>query len=387
MKTAAALPWALLVSGAPRDLLEKLEARVESEGPVDGPAPIDIILVRHAADSLPKDSMGRRFADRLLAKLAAGSTAMKASQLGATASSLRASSLVSVQSASVGMPATLGPLATIEVQEGPVSDLVLLGDQLVTCGDGHTRKTWSSDAAGTDWKMAKESPFAEATRVLVVSGDDVVTGGSDAWFRILRPNGGSFRAKHAAPISAMCMMSTGCIAVGLEDGSIHIHFSVTGNKLYELPAAKGAVTSLAEVQKGVVAIASGVSVELRSNVGALLSEIPITAEVRLSALNGRSFALSHGEVLEIWGEDGKLAHKLEGHTADITTVVHLGDDRVATGSADHSIRIWNYKTKQLLEQFDNACEVTSLLFDGGRLAAGGADGTVRWWRVTQGERE
>lgn len=79
-----------------------------------------------------------------------------------------------------------------------------------------------------------------------------------------------------------------------------------------------------------------------------------------------------------WGEP----QVLEGHTANVTSLAALPDGRVCSGSADHTVRVWDLASRDvtLLEGHTEGVATLAALPDG-RLASGGDDDTVRLWDI------
>ena len=80
---------------------------------------------------------------------------------------------------------------------------------------------------------------------------------------------------------------------------------------------------------------------------------------------------------------------LTGHTADVISVTWSPDGtRLATGSGDHSARVWDAATgKELLTLTGHTADVISVAWspDGTRLATGSGDHTARVWDAATGE--
>jgi NB-ARC domain/WD domain, G-beta repeat/APAF-1 helical domain len=78
--------------------------------------------------------------------------------------------------------------------------------------------------------------------------------------------------------------------------------------------------------------------------------------------------------------------RLEGHAASVHPLCVLPDGRLASGSADHTIRLWDLTTGTqigLLEGHSDRVNALCVLPDG-RLASSSTDKTIRLWDLTTG---
>src|SRR6266516_3748247 len=86
-----------------------------------------------------------------------------------------------------------------------------------------------------------------------------------------------------------------------------------------------------------------------------------------------------------------LEQTLEGHSDWVTSVVFSPDgSKVASGSGDRTVRIWNVATGQAEQTLEgHSGSVTSVVFspDGSKVASGSGDRTVRIWNVATGQAE
>ena len=118
----------------------------------------------------------------------------------------------------------------------------------------------------------------------------------------------------------------------------------------------------------------------------------IDCPTRCAALSpsGRLLALAAGVQIFLWDlADGSLRGVCAGHSDAVSGLAFAPDERtLASGSRDHSIRLWrtgdDAQPPALLAVLPNTGdEVLSVAFspDGALLAAGGADRAVRVWRT------
>ncbi|CAL9439660.1 hypothetical protein SUDANB95_02204 [Actinosynnema sp. ALI-1.44] len=105
--------------------------------------------------------------------------------------------------------------------------------------------------------------------------------------------------------------------------------------------------------------------------------------------DGRLFAAAtSGRAVRLWdmtGEPRELP-ALTGHTDSVKSVAFSGN-LIATGSADHTVRLWDAGARtQLAELAAHTDTVHSVAFSGHTLATASADGTARLWDVTTPSR-
>jgi WD40 repeat protein len=82
-------------------------------------------------------------------------------------------------------------------------------------------------------------------------------------------------------------------------------------------------------------------------------------------------------------------HPLEGHSGSVNSVVFSPDgSRVASGSDDNTVRVWDVQTGQCQHTLEgHSGRVNSVVFspDGSRVASGSSDNTVRVWDIASTE--
>ena len=99
-------------------------------------------------------------------------------------------------------------------------------------------------------------------------------------------------------------------------------------------------------------------------------------------------------------QDRAETARLEGHTDWVEALALLPDGRLASGSEDKTIRLWDVKTGAETARLEgHTAEVNPLLFPrggrvtalallpDGRLASGSEDQTIRLWDVKTGDRD
>jgi len=108
----------------------------------------------------------------------------------------------------------------------------------------------------------------------------------------------------------------------------------------------------------------------------------------LAALDGGRLASgSWDNSVVIWNlADGTQLAKLEGHRRAVWSLAALDGGRLASGSWDNSVIIWSFDDgKKLFKLQGHTRPVWSLVaLDGGRLASGGGDASIIIWNLADG---
>ena len=94
---------------------------------------------------------------------------------------------------------------------------------------------------------------------------------------------------------------------------------------------------------------------------------------------GRLASGSENGRIRLWNADGKLLTKLEGHTAGVLCLAGLAGDRLASGGSFGRIIIWNLADFSQLASLEGHRDFVRCLaaLDGGLLASGSGDMTIR----------
>ena len=99
---------------------------------------------------------------------------------------------------------------------------------------------------------------------------------------------------------------------------------------------------------------------------------------------------SYDHTIKIWdAKSGKEIRTLEGHSSRVSSVAFSPDgSRIASGSYDHTIKIWDAKSgKEIRTLEGHSSRISSVAFspDGSRIASGSDDQTVRIWDAKVGK--
>jgi WD40 repeat protein len=81
----------------------------------------------------------------------------------------------------------------------------------------------------------------------------------------------------------------------------------------------------------------------------------------------------------------ELVATLEGHTGSVDQIVPLPDGRLASGSRDETVRIWNLSTLEAEASFAHGSQVVAVMpLDGEQIISAESAGKVRVWNIRTG---
>jgi len=161
------------------------------------------------------------------------------------------------------------------------------------------------------------------------------------------------------------------------DASVHaLMFSPDGSRLFGVD------------RDGVLkiwAIESGREIAATKRTGIYINRIAFRPDGKRVAVVGNLSRLLAGEVRILDSKNLRDVWSLQGHTFNVTAVVFSPDgQRLATASADRTIRVWDLTAGQEVLKLNGIMDVRSLRFlsDGRRLISASTDRTIRVWDAT-----
>jgi WD40 repeat protein len=103
--------------------------------------------------------------------------------------------------------------------------------------------------------------------------------------------------------------------------------------------------------------------------------------------DGRIASGSKDGTVRIWEtETGRCLTILQGHKGSVRALAVLRDNKLASGSEDATIRVWDTEQAKCVQVIDELSSVLALAaLPNGRLASAGWDGVIRIWDVEQGK--
>jgi|SRR3990167_2143076 len=86
-------------------------------------------------------------------------------------------------------------------------------------------------------------------------------------------------------------------------------------------------------------------------------------------------------------ELGLTAKTLVGNTNAVSSLVVLPNGKLASGSSNNTITIWDVETNQCLQSLTGHTDIVRLLvvLPDGQLASGSDDATIRIWNIATGQ--
>lgn len=122
----------------------------------------------------------------------------------------------------------------------------------------------------------------------------------------------------------------------------------------------------------------------RDRVMWLIDQGPISCLAMLP--NHTLASASHRMVSVYHTSSGTLLHKLKGHTSFVTCLASLDDGKLASGSCDGTVRIWDVVGGVCLQTLKGSRQTVLALaaLPDGKLASGSADRLIRVWDIASG---
>ncbi|KAJ7603235.1 hypothetical protein FB45DRAFT_882233 [Roridomyces roridus] len=253
-------------------------------------------------------------------------------------------------------------LTPFEVHDKPVTSLAEApaAKILVAGSRDHKVSIWNTKKHKQIGELLHAGPVTQVavspsgTVVMTACKDNVVRFWSVATERKCRS---SFHG-HTSCVTAIVFLSDGTALSASEDRTIYSH-RLSGHSEILL-TSKFPIHSLA-VEKSVLAAAcySCIAVwQLSENKAAdtvfYLAEN--SHQLRSVAIKGKMLAAAIGNTIEVWdiGSLKRVIGPLEGHREMVTCLAFSEDGRrLITGSMDHSVRIWDTQTSQIIGGFQD----------------------------------
>ena len=111
----------------------------------------------------------------------------------------------------------------------------------------------------------------------------------------------------------------------------------------------------------------------------------------MTGLENDQLASSSQKNINIWniipGQEEIKENTLEGHTNTVKSILALPNNRLASGSDDKTIIIWNLESGDPIHKLEGHvnCVMALILMNGGlKLASASRDKTIKYWDIESG---
>jgi WD40 repeat protein len=269
--------------------------------------------------------------------------------------------------------------------------------------DGNTLYALSGDRVVVAWSLLDGShrvlgEAATPVDEILLSPDErtIATAGDERVIRLFDSHTGQGRLLGGlgGPVARLAWAADGTLASGEPDGVVRLWDVGTGaSRVLEGPAVD--VVGLTFSPDGRQLAAGDSSGKIRlwelpaGRLRATLTARPgSTVTMAFSPDGGRLAAAGKGGVVQRWalaGGDPASLTELVGHKRYVGALAWSPDGRtLASGSSDHTIRLWRDDAVQVLIGHENVVLALAWAPDGLRLLSGSADRTARLWDIPTG---
>lgn len=272
------------------------------------------------------------------------------------------------------------------------------GDYLTSANDDRTVRVWSV----ADWRAQRTMiGHTSSLRAVAFSPNTryLASGGRDRTIRIWDRASGEplrvFSSDYGSITTLSFDVSGRFIITGSKDKVLRVWDADAGSLLHRLEDHADIINAVAISRKQFI-IASGgddgQALLWDGRKGRLLRKIPVGAAVESIAFShdGRWLATGDAEhLVRVWDRTtGEPLAQMGGHTSWVQGLAFLPDDRLISGGEDGMIFVWDIHTGQRLATLaGHESWVMSLAIspDGRRLVSGGDDERVLIWDIETGK--
>lgn len=284
-------------------------------------------------------------------------------------------------------PAEDEPTATIDAHGAPLAAVAFSADgsKLVTSSEDKTISLWQVDSRA---RLQSESLATVARSVeLSADGKSMVAHCEDKIVRTLPIHAQTPIAGHGAGPTALAFTTDGSHLVsGGSDRMVHLWDAGTGAKTQSLAGAVDGLLSVATSPDGQYVAAGSKDGHARLwqlERKVMIGDWPIREPVLSVAFTPDSKRVlaagedDRGHIIDI--ERAKPQEQLAGHTAAVNGIVALADGRVATCSADNSVKLWSSPVVKNIVAHRRGANAVTFAAGGTQLFTAGEDNMLTLW--------
>lgn len=279
------------------------------------------------------------------------------------------------------------------------------GRRIVTGGLDGVVRLWDG-RSGQPLQSWKGHPGRVRSVAFSPDGSLILTGSSDGTARLWRGSADRFPRPidgHQNPVTSIAFSPDGQrLLSASRDGTVRTWDPATGSEVLSIDGPRRAVDRAFFSSDGffIVTVISGDARGLSGRTPCVVRVLDATSGEQRALLGdqldlGRALSVSpnarrvvtaspletRAQLHDLTVTPHKLVASLEGHKSPVTAAAWSSDSKlVATASEDHTVRLWDGTTGQLLRQLDGPSEpvqAVAFSFDGRRLISGAADRTAR----------
>ena len=229
---------------------------------------------------------------------------------------------------------------------GPIYSVICVQDRLVTASEDWTVRIWTpSDARCKQVLNGHKGPVTCVASMDMGYGR-IISGSVAKNVRIWNKYGRheEVLSGHSSSVLSVTSLKDGRVASGGADKLVCIWDS-EGKCSRKLKGNPGKVISLSLLEGGRLACVSEPRTVRIYDLESMRCKRELEGESKtrvqcVTCLGNGRIATAVDDNICLWGADGKVERYLKGHSDTVYSLANLGDGRLASGSKDEFVRVW-----------------------------------------------